>query len=82
MIGVHVRIDHMGDLHPLVGRERGIGVQITLVRIDDSTLAEAAAAEQVAGAAGLEGVVGPEDHGLASSQVSIGQPSLRHSGTP
>jgi hypothetical protein len=53
-----------------------------LVRIDHRALAEAAAAEQVAGAAGLEGVVGPEDHGLASSQVSIGQPWLRHSATP
>ena len=82
MIGVDVSVDHVGDLHLLGGRECDVGVNVALVRVDHGALAESAAAEQVAGAAGLEGLEGPEDHGWVSSLVSIGQPWLRQSATP
>src|SRR3990167_4532572 len=83
MVGVHVRVDDVRDAHVLGRGERGVRIDVFLVGIHDGALAEAAAAEQVRGTAGLEVVVGLEDHRRAPwLSASTRQPRARQSTTP
>jgi hypothetical protein len=81
MVGMYVRVDDVRDAHALRFGERSVGVDVFLVGVDNGALTEAAAAEQVRGAAGLEVIVGLEDHWTAPS-VSTRQPRARQSTTP
>jgi hypothetical protein len=62
MVRVDVGVEDVRDAHAPGGGEREIGLDVLQVGIDDRTHAQPGAAEQVRGAAGLEVVVGLEDH--------------------
>src|SRR5688500_2159425 len=80
---MHMGVDHVRDAHAFAVSEAQVVVDVLFMSIDDGTLAEAPAAEQVRGAAGVEVVVRFEDHRLPqTATVSTGKPAAFHSGKP
>src|SRR5882672_9463031 len=67
MIRVHVRVDDVGDAHPLRGGEGRVRVGVFLVGVDDRALSQRATAKEVGRAACIEIVVRAKDHGVVIS---------------
>ena len=70
MIGMHVCIDDMRDLHVLAGGKCGVCVHIFGTRVNDRAAAQRAAAKEVRRATAIEVVEGSEDHGVPPLSVA------------
>src|SRR2546428_14056793 len=67
MIGMNVGVYNVRDRHILRPGENGISIRVFFMRINEGALSKRAAAEEVSRTAGLEVVVGSEDHCFTSS---------------
>ncbi len=81
VVRMHVRIEHVGDSHPLVPRERDVVVDLRMAGVDHGAEPLPATAEQVRRAAVLEVEEGPEYH-RGCAEVCTGRPDALHSGNP
>src|SRR4029079_15678762 len=84
VVGMDVGIDDVRQAKTLRVCEFDVGIDVVGPCIDDSALAERAAAEQVGGAAAIVVVVRSEDHCSTpgSPPAATGRPAARHSGKP
>src|SRR5919198_3540007 len=84
---MHMRVEHVGDLHVLLPCKRQVCLDVVLARIDHGAFPQAAAPKEVGSTAGFEIVVGPKNHrsippSRLVSSLSIGSPAAFHSGKP
>src|SRR5690242_20143857 len=83
VIGVNVRVDHVRDRKPFRLRKFDVRFDVALLRVDDGSLADRAATEDVCRAARIEIVERSENHDVTPiDETSTGRPRARHSTIP
>src|SRR2546426_5193809 len=71
VVGVDVRVDHLGNLHLLRTREADVRIPVACARIDNGALPERAAPKQIRGAPQVVVVERAENHSFLARMETL-----------